>query len=187
MKLSKKVSMIFGGVNRTEKKRRHTSNDDVLVYNVLTRTSINTGFVNKNELVEDDSLTNIDHKYLTKENDIVISSKEPFNVVLISSDDENILVDNNFVILRDSEIDVTFLYNYLKIMGKKMKSLSSQNLTKAEIEDIEIPDSFNDKKIEKIAKITKRLNNRQKGYGTLLDNDEELIKLIYEKESRDYE
>ena len=180
MELKEYVNDIYLGLNKKE--TRHTSNDKIFSYKLLTIKAINNRFINKDVLEEYESLTKIDDKFLTKKEDIIICSKPPYNVVLINEEDDGILIPNNFIILRNSRLNTTFLYNYLNLLGSKMKfnkDDENTNITKADVEQIRL--KIDDNKIKKISELSSRINKRQKAYGKLLDNDQELIKMIYIK------
>ena len=181
MKIIECVNEVFLGTNKKED--RHTVNDKVKVYDLLTIKSVNNKFINKNALDKFESIFPLDKKFLTKENDIIICSRPPYNVVLIDKKNEGILVPSNFIILRDSNINANYLYNYLNLIGIKMKSNiddSNVNIKISDIEDLNI--KVDDKIIKNISDITNRINKRQEAYGKLIDNDQELIKMIFEKE-----
>ena len=180
MELKEYVNDIYLGLNKKE--TRHTSNDKVFAYKLLTIKAVNNRFINKDVLEEYESLTKIDDKFLTQKEDIIICSKPPYNVVLINDEDEEILIPNNFIVLRNSKLNTTFLYNYLNLLGSKMKfnkDDENTNITKTDVEQIKL--KIDDNKIKKISDLSSRINKRQKAYGKLLDNDQELIKMIYTK------
>lgn len=180
MELKDCVSEIYLGLNKKEV--RHTSNDKIFAYSLLTIKAVNNRFINKDVLEKYESLTKIDDKFLTRKSDIIICSKPPYNVVLIDDDEEGILIPSNFIILRNSKINPTYVYNYLNLIGSKMKfdiNDENTNITKTDVEQILID---NDEYIiKKISNLSSRINRRQKAYGRLLDNDQELIKMIYTK------
>ena len=186
MELKDYVKDIYLGLNKKE--TRHTSNDKTFCYELLTIKAINNKFINKNMLGIYENLTKIDEKFLTKSGDIIICSKPPYNVVLIDSDNEGILVPSNFIILRNADIDKEYLYNYLNLLGSNMKfdkKDENTNITKTDIEQVKI--IIDDKKIKKISELCSKINKRQKAYGKLLDNDQELIKMVYLKGGIDLE
>ena len=53
------------------------------------------------------------------------------------------------------------------------------NITKTDVEHIKIAND--EKKIKKISDLASRINKRQEAYGKLLDNDQELIRMVYIK------
>lgn len=174
------VDDIYLGMNKKEV--RHTSNDKIFTYKILTIKAVNNKFINKNLLEKYESLVKIDDKFLTKRNDIIICSKPPYNVVLIALENEGILIPNNFIVLRNSKINKTYLYNYLNLIGPKMKfniDDENTNITKTDVEQINI--DLDDDKIKKISDLASRINRRQQAYGRLLDNDQELIRMVYIK------
>lgn len=191
MKLSDYVNSVGFGYNLSSKE----VNDKCFKnyeYKMLTITSINSGFIYSNELKDYISDMVINEKFLTKVGDIVVCCKQPYNMVLIKTEkDENILVNSNFIILRDIKIDRNYLYNYLllnrgNIIEKKRKqqekvSKVNENLSKPDIEDLEIviPKKQN---MNKLARILREINERQSLYDSLINNDKELIKTFLEKE-----
>ena len=180
MVLKECVKDIYLGMNKKEV--RHTSNDRVFVYKLLTIKAVNNKFINQNVLEKYESLIEIDDKFLTKKDDIIICSKPPYNVVLIDEMSEGILIPNNFIVLRNCVINKVYLYNYLNLIGSKMKfdiGDENTNITKADVEQINI--DIDDNKIKKISNLVSRINRRQQAYGKLLDNDQELIRMIYIK------
>lgn len=180
MELKDCVSEIYLGLNKKE--TRHTSNDKTYIYKLLTIKSVNNKFINKDVLEEYDSLTKVDDKFLSKKDDIIICSKPPYNVVLIEDDTEGILIPNNFIVLRNSKINTTYLYNYLNLIGSKMKfdpEDENTNITKSDVEQVYI--DVDETTVKKISSLSSRINKRQKAYGRLLDNDQELIKMIFVK------
>ena len=186
MKLEDCVKEIYLGLNKKE--TRHTSNDKTICYKLLTIKSVNNKFINTDALGTYEDLTKIDEKFLTKTGDIIICSKPPYNVILIESDNEGILVPSNFIILRDIDINKDYLYNYLNLLGSNMKldkEDENTNITKTDIEQIKI--TIDDKVMKKISELCSKINKRQKAYGKLLDNDQELIKMVYLKGGIDLE
>ncbi len=179
MKLNECVKDIYLGLNKKE--TRYTSNDRIIPYKLLTIKSVNNKFINQDALDEYNSLIEISDKFLTKKGDVIICSKPPYNVVLID-DDEGILIPSNFIVLRNIKIDGTYLYNYLNLIGSKMKYDEEDgniNITKTDVEQINI--KTDEKVIKKISELASKINNRQKAYGRLLDNDQELIRMVYVK------
>ena len=67
----------------------------------------------------------------------------------------------------------------LEMIIKFNKDDENTNITKADVEQIRL--KIDDNKIKKISELSSRINKRQKAYGKLLDNDQELIKMIYIK------
>lgn len=182
MKLIDIVEDIHGGTTRKED--RTTLNDKKYVYKKLTIKSVNNKFINKEFLEDFNSLNEIDEKFLTRKNDIILCTKTYNSVYIKDYNDEGFLVGGNFIILRNIKIEPSFLYNYLNLLNFNIKDLkddANTNITKTDLENLEIPD-LPDNSINKISEITETINNRQKAYATLMDNDQELIKLVYEKE-----
>ena len=192
MKLCECADNIFLGYNRSAV-NQNIVNPRVHEYKLLTISSMKSGFIYTKEINDNEKYASnieIDPKYFTKKDDIIICCKQPYNMVLIKRDEEkNILIPSNFVVIRDSNIDVDYLYNYLRIKlneflrykreNSKVEK-QSDNISKADVEDIEI--SIPKKSLAKLSTVLKRINNRQSLYNNLINNDEELIKTLLRKE-----
>lgn len=188
MKIIECVKDIYLGLNKKE--TRHTANDNIIPYDLLTIRSVNNKFINNDLLDKYESLTKIDEKFLSKKGDIIICSKPPYNVVLVDENCENILIPNNFIILRNIDINNVYLYNYLNLLGPDMKfnkKDENNNITKSDIEQLNI--NYDESVVNKIADLSSKINKRQEAYGKLLDNDQELIRIVYIKGGviKDYE
>ena len=185
MKLNEYVETLLLGFNTSVKSNTLSSKE--YEYKQLTISSINSCFINHNELKTIASGNRIDDKFFTKIGDIIICCKQPYNVIYIDEEkDENILVPSNFIILRDIKTNKTFLYNFLvcfrsTLLSNKKEDGGNDNITKTEVEDFEIPVLSNET-IEKLSKVAKRINKRQSLYSSLIDNDKELITSLYRKE-----
>ena len=192
MKLCECADNIFLGYNRSAV-NQNIVNPRVHEYKLLTISSMKSGFIYTKEINDNEKYASnieIDPKYFTKKDDIIICCKQPYNMVLIEQDEEkNILIPSNFVVIRDSNIDVDYLYNYLRIKlneflrykreNSKVEK-QNDNISKADVEDIEI--SIPKKSLAKLSTVLKRINNRQSLYNNLINNDEELIKTLLRKE-----
>ncbi len=192
MKLCDYADNIFLGYNRSAV-NQNTVNPRAHEYKLLTISSMRSGFIYIKEINDNEkyaSNVEIDPKYFTKKDDIIICCKQPYNMVLIKQDEEkNILIPSNFVVIRDSNIDVNYLYNYLRIkLNEFLKykrenskvEKQSDNISKADVEDIEI--NVPKTSTIKLSTVLKRINNRQSLYNNLINNDEELIKTLLRKE-----
>ena len=185
MKLNEYVDTLLLGFNTSVKGNTLSSKE--YEYKQLTISSINSCFINHNELKTIASGNRIDDKFFTKIGDIIICCKQPYNVIYIDEEkDENILVPSNFIILRDIKTNKTFLYNFLvcfrsTLLSNKKEDGGNDNITKTEVEDFEIPVLSNET-IEKLSKVAERINKRQSLYSSLIDNDKELITSLYRKE-----
>jgi len=185
MKLNEYVDTLLLGFNTSVKSNTLSSKE--YEYKQLTISSINSCFINHNELKTIASGNKIDDKFFTKIGDIIICCKQPYNVIYIDEEkDENILVPSNFIILRDIKTNKTFLYNFLvcfrsTLLSNKKEDGGNDNITKTEVEDFEIPVLSNET-IEKLSKVAERINKRQSLYSSLIDNDKELITSLYRKE-----
>ena len=192
MKLCDYADNIFLVYNRSAV-NQNIVNPRVHEYKLLTISSMKSGFIYTKEINDNEKYASnieIDPKYFTKKDDIIICCKQPYNMVLIKRDEEkNILIPSNFVVIRDSNIDVDYLYNYLRIKlneflrykreNSKVEK-QSDNISKADVEDIEI--SIPKKSLAKLSTVLKRINNRQSLYNNLINNDEELIITLLRKE-----
>lgn len=196
MKLKEYVDTMFVGFNTSLYKNKVKCGDNLYKYRQLTIASISSGFIDENNLTSYEKNGEVDSKYFTRIDDIIICSKEPCNVIMINKeDDEGILIPNNFIVIRDINVDIYYLYNLIKVLknqihdivnNKKWESENNKMLSKSDLEELELP-KLNDKSIEKLSNICTRINNRQYSYKKLIQSDEELIRLLFKKEVSDYE
>lgn len=196
MKLKDYADTMFVGFNVSIYKNKSKNDENLYKYRQLTIASISSGFVDENYLTSYEKSGEVDSKYLTQIGDIIVCSKEPCNVILISKDDEEgILIPNNFIVIRNVKVDIVYLYNLVNISknqmysiidNKKWESENNKMLSKSDLEDLELP-KLNDKSIEKLSKICTRINNRQYSYNKLIQNDEHLVEILFKKEVSNYE
>ena len=149
-------------------------------YKSLQKDSIQYTNVIPNKLIEKKYSSDIKKKYYLQNQDIIIFIKKPYRVGTYSSDDNKIIVPNNFVILRginDNYYNHIFLANYLERIGIKKyveKNNKEGNLNIEDIKDIELPDIPKTDQL-KITHLLKNINKRSAIYSSILDNDEKII------------
>ena len=114
--------------------------------------------------------------------DILIFVKPSYRVGTYSkTNDLNLIIPNNFIVLRGINMDLysyIFVTNYLEKFGisKYVKENNiTGNLSKAEIEEIELPDITKEKQMT-ISRLLNAINERSASYSTILENDEQIIK-----------
>ena len=176
MKLIEAFDEIIMGYNFVTGK-----SDDSLAKNVYTlqKDSIQYTNIIKNKLVLRATDSKIKQKYYMQPRDIVIYLRKPFVVgTYISEDLPEIVIPNNFAILRGINMDkysFIFVVNYLQKIGiKKFLSKKDINITLDEIKDIELPDIPKEKQME-ISKLMNKINRRSYIYSEILENDDKTV------------
>ena len=155
-------------------------------YNVLNYKSITEdGSIDINKLDKIDLNENINEKFITKINDVIIKLVYPYKSVLISEIEEGFLVTSNFCkIICGDKILPEYLIaclnsekieKKLKIESKNqsISQISIKDLEKVEIELYEI------EKQKKIASLYNNCLKRIQLTKTILDKEQKIIKSIY--------
>ena len=177
MKIRDVFEDIFIGYNLT-----NSAVDDKYAkyYKSLQKDSIQYTNVVPNKLIEKKYSSDIKKKYYLQDKDIIIFIKKPYRVGTYSEDDNEIIVPNNFVILRGIDSDkysYIFLANYLERIGIKKyveKNNKDGNLSIEDIKEIDLPDIPKIDQV-KITRLLKNINRRSAIYSNILDNDEKII------------
>ena len=177
MKIKDIFNDIFIGFNLT-----NSAVDDKYAkyYKSLQKDSIQYTNVIPNKLIEKKYSSDIKKKYYLQDKDIIIFIKKPYRVGTYSKSDNDIIVPNNFVILRGINSDYysnIFLANYLEKIGiekyvkeeNKTGNLNIEDIKSIEVPNIPIKDQM------KIHNLLKHLNKRSTIYSNILDNDEKII------------
>ena len=134
---------------------------------------------------------NVKDKYLLKEGDIIIASipsNSTCHVGYCSSlDDDNVIINKNFIILRNpvsDQYNLEFIAEYLENIGIKEFYLNNRNdkeaLTIPEVEDIVIPD-VSIQKQDELMSLIKPINERNRLYNKLIENDTEIKKYLMDE------
>ncbi|MBE6494262.1 MAG: hypothetical protein E7Z84_06615 [Methanosphaera stadtmanae] len=82
-------------------------------YNILTLRSIKNIEIDTMELDEFTSKEEINTKYLTKKDDVIIGLFSPYSATIIREETENIIVPQSFAIIRTEKINPEYLAYYL--------------------------------------------------------------------------
>ena len=181
-KLSELVKINSGLIISREK----TPNNNRNQYRVLNYKCINeNGEINLKALDILDLIKNIDDKFITKENDIIVKMVYPFKAILIGKQEKDLIITSNFckitclneilpeylvACLNSEKID-----RVLKIESKNqtINQISIKDLEKVEIE---LHDIENQKRIANIyMNFLKRIQLTK----TILEKEQRIIKNIY--------
>ena len=179
MKVKDVFEEVFTGFNINS---LTTDNKFAKYYNTLQKDSIQYTNIIEKKLIEKKIGTDVKKKYLMQPRDILIFVKPPYRVGTYSkTNDLNLIIPNNFIVLRGINMDLysyIFVTNYLEKFGisKYVKENNiTGNLSKTEIEEIELPDITKEKQMT-ISRLLNAINERSASYSTILENDEQIIK-----------
>ena len=128
--------------------------------------------------------TQVKDKYLLKEGDIIIASIPSNKTCHVgycsSTEDNNVIINKNFIILRNpinNNYNLEFIAEYLENIGInnffKNNRTTKEALTVLEVEDIEIPNISIEKQNELMSLINP-INERIRLYNKLINNDTEI-------------
>ena len=164
-----------------------TDNNFAKFYNTLQQDSIQYTNIIESKLIEKKIGTNIKKKYIMQPRDILIFIKPPYRVGTYSkTNDLNLIIPNNFIVLRGINMDLysyIFVTNYLEKYGiaKFVKERNiTGNLSKADIEEIELPDIPKEKQMT-TSPLLNAINERSASYSKILENDDQIIKYAISK------
>ena len=179
MKVKDVFEDIFTGFNINSLK---TDNNFAKYYKTLQKDSIQYTNIIESKLIEKKISTDIKKKYLMQPRDILIFVKPPYRVgTYLMQNDLNLVIPNNFIVLRGIDMNLysfIFVTNYLEKYGieKYVKENNiTGNLSKVDIEKIELPDIPKEKQMT-ISPLLNAINERSATYSTILENDEQIIK-----------
>ena len=177
MKLIDVFDEIINGYNINNAK---VKDEDSKIYKTLQKDSILYTNIIPDRLVEK-SFSGVKKKYFLQDRDILIFVKRPFRVGTYRyQDKEDIVVPNNFVILRGINMDYysyIFVANYLEKVGIQKfveENNYNGNLRIEDIEKIELPDISKEEQM-KISPLLNSINERSAIYSNILANDEKII------------
>ena len=184
MKIKDVFEDVFTGFNINS---LTTDNNFAKFYNTLQKDSIQYTNIIESKLIEKKIGTNIKKKYIMQPRDILIFIKPPYRVGTYSKrNDLNLIIPNNFIVLRGINMDLysyIFVTNYLEKYGiaKFVKERNiTGNLSKADIEEIELPDIPKEKQMT-ISPLLNAINERSASYSKILENDDQIIKYAISK------
>ena len=161
----------------------------------IQKDSIQYTNIIEQKLVKKKVITEIKDKYLMHERDIIISLKKPYKVgtyryLNLFNSEKNIVIPNNFIILRGINMNLysyIFVANYLEKIGiakyvekNKVNARMNKELTLEDIKNIELPDITKEQQM-KISTLLNYINDRSAIYSTILENDDQIIKLMIDE------
>jgi len=158
-------------------------NDDNPQYHkTLQKDSIQYCNIIPSRLIDKPFNENVKEKYFLQERDIIIFVKHPYRVGTYTRTDKlDLVIPSNFIILRGINMDLysyIFIANYLENIGiKKFKENSkvkTSNLTKEDIENIEIPNIPKETQMT-ISPLLNAINERSSIYADILENDNKVV------------
>lgn len=134
-------------------------------YKMLTLRSINNMIINQKELGTFKSKEEINTKYLTKEDDIVLGLFSPYIATRITKENENIVIPQVFAIIRSKDINQEYLAYYLNSNRSRyeiQKRSSGTTIEKISIKNLkEVPiKTINLKEEKEFLKLINILNKR---------------------------
>ena len=179
MKLKDAFEEIFTGYNMTN---AIGNNKDIKEVSFINKDSIAYTNIIPKRLILKQVTTDIKNKYYMKDRDIIISLKKPYKVGTYRFNRSiNIVIPNNFIILRGINMDkysFIFVANYLEKIGisKFVKEHDiTGDLTVSDIRDIELPNIPKTRQM-KISNLMNAINDRSAIYSNILANDDEFIR-----------
>ena len=164
-----------------------TDNKFAKYYKTLQKDSIQYTNIIESRLIDKKIGTDIKKKYIMQPRDILIFVKPPYRVGTYSKEANfDLVIPNNFIVLRGINMDLysyIFVTNYLEKFGiakhVKKKNITG-NLSKVEIEDIDLPDIPKSKQMT-ISKLLNSINERSASYSTILENDDQIVRYAISK------
>ena len=149
------------------------------VYNLLTTKCIlDEGILDSSLIQSFNSKEEIDEKYLTQENDIILKTSYPYTSFCIDKNNTNLLISSNFIILRLKE-NLIFNSKFIAIYmnSDKVKSYLSNQLRNSAVPGLKISDIGNikipqisKKEQEKIVEFQELFIDEMKMYQNLIHN-----------------
>ena len=157
-------------------------------YKTLQKDSIQYTNIIDNKLVDKAFSGEIKKKFFLRPKDIIIFIKKPYRVgtLTLSFNNSEIIVPNNFIVLRDIDIDAYsyyFVANYLEKIGIN-KYVTENNITGnlsiEDIKEIELPNISKEKQLS-ISRLLNSINRRSALYSNILANDDKIINYALNK------
>ncbi len=179
MKVREVFKEVFTGCNMT-----NAVSDDEKVKDIYTMQKDSIEYTNivENKLIRKRISNDVKKKYYMSDRDIVVYVKKPYKVGTYRfNNDLEVIIPNNFIILRDINMDLysfIFVTNYLEKIGidKYVKEHGIEgNLTIGDIEDIDLPDIPKEDQM-RISKLINSINERSSIYSIILENDNQIIR-----------
>ncbi len=179
MKVREVFKEVFMGCNMTNAVANDEKVKDIYT---LQKDSIEYTNIIENKLIRKRISNDVKKKYFMSDRDIVVYVKKPYKVGTYRfNNDLEVIIPNNFIILRDINMDLysfIFVTNYLEKIGidKYVKEHGIEgNLTIGDIEDIDLPDIPKEDQM-RISKLINSINERSSIYSIILENDNQIIR-----------
>lgn len=179
MKVREVFKEVFMGCNMTNALANDEKVKDIYT---LQKDSIEYTNIIENKLIRKRISNDVKKKYFMSDRDIVVYVKKPYKVGTYRfNNDLEVIIPNNFIILRDINMDLysfIFVTNYLEKIGidKYVKEHGIEgNLTIGDIEDIDLPDIPKEDQM-RISKLINSINERSSIYSIILENDNQIIR-----------
>ena len=148
-------------------------------YKTLQKESIQYTNIIPKKLIDKAFSDEIQEKFFAQERDILIFVKKPYRVGTCTSSQSEIVIPNNFIILRGIDMEkysYIFVANYLEKIGIQKyveKEKITGNLSIEDVKDIDLPDISKEEQ-KTISPLLNAINNRSALYSNILDNDEKI-------------
>lgn len=157
------------------------------IYHTLQKDSIQYTNIIKSNLIDKKFSNDIKKKYFVQGRDILIFVKKPYRVGTYTKNaPSNIVVSNNFIILRGINTDYysyIFVANYLEKIGIQKfidENPYINNLSIEYLKNIDLPDIPKDEQM-KISPLLNAINERSSIYSNILENDYKIAKYALKK------
>ena len=160
-------------------------------YKTLQKESIQYTNIIPKKLIDKAFSSDIKSKFFLQERDILIFVKKPYRVGVYVGSSSEIVVPNNFIILRGIDLEkysYTFVANYLEKIGIQEfveKKNIKGNLSIEDVKDIKLPDIPKEEQM-KISALLRTINERSSIYSNILENDEKIVLYALNKVVGDY-
>lgn len=179
MKIKDVFEEVIYGYNMANAKIDDSCVKDVFV---LQKDSIEYTNIIPSKLIKRRISIDVKKKYYMSDRDIVIYLKKPYKVGTYRFNrDLEVVIPNSFIILKGINMDLysfIFVTNYLEKIGIDNYILEHNingNLTKEDIEQIELPNISKEEQM-KISTLINNINERSSIYSTILANDDQIIR-----------
>ena len=183
MKLKDVFEDIFVGYNIKSSK---VDDKYAKIYKTLQKDSIQYTNIITSKLVEKAYTYDIKPKHFLHPRDILIFVKKPYRVGTYQYDDLEVIIPNNFIILRGINMDYysyIFVANYLEKIGIKKfveENDVTDNLSADLIKNLELPDIPKEKQLT-ISPLLNSINERSALYSNILENDDKIVRYALDK------
>ena len=150
------------------------------IYKTIQKDSIQYTNIINSKLIDKRFSGNIKPKYFLQNKDILIFVKKPYRVGIYKENNNDIIIPNNFIILRgldQTKYNYIFITNYLEKIGISKYIENNNyinNLTVDDVKKINLP-TISLENQNKISTLLNSINERSSIYTNILDNDDIII------------